>query len=166
VAATVIAGKIGDVTAPRPAPDSWADDAANEVGIWLIQLQAHAHWTIPAASLEVNRTLYFYRGADMNVAGVDVMPYHSVELLAEQPVILENGGQEAFLLLLQGRPISEPVVQHGPFVMNTTAEIQQAFYDYRSTQFGGWPWPRHDNVHARELGRFARYADGREEARP
>ena len=57
----------------------------------------------------------------------------------------------------------EPIVQYGPFVMNTAAEIQQAFYDYRSTQFGGWPWDENDNVHARELGRFAKYADGKVE---
>jgi hypothetical protein len=86
-------------------------------------------------------------------------------LLAEEPVILENGNEDAFLLLLQGCPIGEPVVQHGPFVMNTVAEIQQAFYDYRKTRFGGWPWERSDNVHPRQKGRFARYSDGREEVR-
>ena len=90
-------------------------------------------------------------------------PYHSVELLAEQPVILKNGNADAFCLLLQARPINEPVVQHGPFVMNNAAEIQQAFNDYRQTQFGGWPWPNYDNVHSRKVGRFAKYADGRED---
>ncbi len=86
-----------------------------------------------------------------------------MDLLADQPVIIENGDQEAFLLLLQGKPINETVVQHGPFVMNSAAEIQQAFNDYRKTQFGGWPWSRYNNVHSREMGRFAKYADGREE---
>jgi len=128
-------------------------------------MDAGAQWTIPAASLEVNRSLYFYRGTDINIAGINIMPYHSVELLADQDVTLENGNEEAFLLLLQGQPINEPVVQHGPFVMNTAAEIQQAFSDYRKTQFGGWPWPKHDNVHPRDMGRFAKYADGREELR-
>jgi hypothetical protein len=65
------------------------------------------------------------------------------------------------LLMLQGRPIGQPVVQHGPFVMNTRAEIQQAFNDYQRTRFGGWPWKDEDPVHPREEGRFARHADGR-----
>ena len=163
IEANIIAGKIGDVTAPAPAPDSWAADSANEVGIWLIKLEADAKWTIPPASLEVNRSLYFYRGSNLNVAGITLKPYHSVELMADQPVILENGNEDAFLLLLQGQPINEPVAQHGPFVMNTNAEIHQAFSDYRNTQFGGWPWPRPDNIHSRDLGRFAKYADGRNE---
>ena len=47
--------------------------------------------------------------------------------------------------------------------MNTAAEIQQAFADYQRTQFGGWPWPSDDPVHARDAGRFARHADGRVE---
>lgn len=162
---TVIAGKIGEVNAPSPAPDSWAADPANEVGIWLIKMQSHGSWTIPSASLEVNRSLYFYSGSEMKVAGIDVKPYHSVELLADQHVILENGNEDSYLLLIQGQPINEPVMQHGPFVMNTVDEIKQAFSDYRQTQFGGWPWTRYDNVHPREKGRFAKYADGQEEER-
>lgn len=162
---TVIAGKIGDITAPEPAPDSWAFDPANEVGIWLITLQPHAQWTLPPASANANRSLYFYNGSDLTVAGIPVHPYHAVELLADHPVILENGKDEARLLMLQGQPINEPVAQHGPFVMNTAEEIQQAIHDYRRTEFGGWPWPRHDHVHDRAMGRFARYADGRKEIR-
>ncbi|MBN2628684.1 MAG: pirin family protein, partial [Spirochaetales bacterium] len=72
----------------------------------------------------------------------------------------------ASLLLLQGRPIGEPVVSHGPFVMNTADEIREAYGDFQKTRFGGWPWERDDNVHDRDKGRFARYADGRNEEKP
>jgi quercetin 2,3-dioxygenase len=66
-------------------------------------------------------------------------------------------------LLLQGRPLDEPVAQLGPFVMNTPAQIRQAFADYQATAFGGWPWPHDDPVHPRTEGRFARHADARVE---
>lgn len=160
---TVFAGRIEDTIAPSPAPDSWAADTENEIGIWLIKIEPGAEWTVPAASPEVNRTLYFYEGSELSIAGIPLEPYHSVDLLADQPVILESGNSDSFLLLLQGRPINEPVVQHGPFVMNTTTEIHEAFRDYRNTQFGGWPWKSFDHVHGKETGRFAKYADGREE---
>jgi hypothetical protein len=65
-----------------------------------------------------------------------------------------KGGQVE-VLILQGRPIGEPVVQHGPFVMNTREEIMQAFTDYQRTQFGGWPWPNDAMVFPRTKGRFA-----------
>ena len=75
-------------------------------------------------------------------------------------IALECGDAECEILVLQGRPIGQPVAQYGPFVMNTAAEIQRAMADYRRTQFGGWPWPSDDPVHAREEGRFAKHADG------
>jgi len=160
---TLIAGTIEDVSAPAPAPDSYAADAENDVSICLIKMAPHASLELPTASAEADRSLYYYRGSGIKAAGIDIKPYHSIDLLADEKVILENGYDEAFLLLLQGKPINEPVVQHGPFVMNTGAEIKQAIMDYQQTQFGGWPWPRHDNVHNRDEGRFAKYADGKEE---
>ncbi len=99
----------------------------------------------------------------MKIANNEIKSYHCVQLDGTVTTELENGTDDSFLLLLQGRPIAEPVVQHGPFVMNTAAEIQRAIDDYRETQFGGWPWPDQEQVHPLNKGRFARYADGREE---
>ena len=76
---------------------------------------------------------------------------------------IQNGMEVSELLLLQGKPISEPVVQYGPFVMNSRQEIQQALFDYQKTEFGGWPWKRKDPVHSKSSGRFAVHADGTRE---
>jgi quercetin 2,3-dioxygenase len=160
---TVFAGKLDDTMAPAPAPDSWAADPANGVNIWIIKMQAGAQWTLPATRFEKNRHLYFYKGSGIQIAGIDVAPNQAVEMLADQIAIIECGNEDAWLLLMEAMPINEPVVQHGPFVMNTADEITQAFADYRRTQFGGWPWERYDHVHDRNESRFAKYKDGREE---
>ena len=162
---TVIAGRIEEVTAPQPAPDSWAADPLNEVGIWLVKMEPQASWTMPRASTGIQRKVYFYKGSDLRINKAEVPSYHSADVPADNEVTIENGIDPAFILVLQGKPIDEPVVQQGPFVMNTQEEIRQAYSDYRETQFGGWPWPRYDNVHAREKSRFARYRNGREEFR-
>jgi redox-sensitive bicupin YhaK (pirin superfamily) len=159
----VIAGELEKHTAPTPPPNSWAKDKSNEVAVWNIKMQEGASWQLPKASAGINRTIYFYEGDLLNVAGNDVKKYHAIELQANAEVLLTAKSGNASILMLQGKPISEPVMQYGPFVMNTKEEINQAFEDYHKTQFGGWPWPKYDQVHPREKSRFAKHADGREE---
>lgn len=161
----VVAGKIETIHAPAPAPDSWAATENNKVAIWTIKMEPGAQWNLPTAPAQVNRSLYFYSGSSIQIAGKQFSTHQAIELFADKEVILENGDTESYLLLLQGIPINEPVVQHGPFVMNTQAEIQQAMNEYRQTEFGGWPWPSYEHVHPREKSRFARYPDGREEVK-
>jgi quercetin 2,3-dioxygenase len=159
----VVAGRIADVSPLAPPPSSWANRPEADVAIWTITMAKGARFTLPAASHGTNRTLFYFRGAGLEVAGRAVPARHAIELRGDAEVVLENGGDLGELLLLQGRPIGEPVVQHGPFVMNTADDIRQAMADYRRTEFGGWPWPSRAPVHPRDDGRFARHADGRVE---
>ena len=157
----VIAGTLDQHSAPTPPPDSWGAVRQNEVAIWNIQMDARAKWTLPIASEGINRTIYFYKGDQLKVADTILKNYHSAEISADVEIMLESGDEKSHILILQGKPIGEPVVQHGPFVMNTRQEIQQAFEDYQRTEFGGWPWPESSPVHPKEKGRFALHADGR-----
>jgi len=161
---TVVAGSLGEARPPAPPPRSWAARPGSDVAIWTIAMAPGARWTVPPAAAGSNRTLYFFAGAGLRVAGRAVLPGVAVRVRADAAVELDNGDAAAEILLLQGRPIGEPVVQYGPFVMNTQAEVQQAFLDYRRTGFGGWPWPSDEPVHARDAGRFALHADGRRDA--
>jgi redox-sensitive bicupin YhaK (pirin superfamily) len=124
----------------------------------------NSRFTIPAASAGLNRTLYFFAGESLRIDGAELDRHAGVRVRSDADLLLEAGPTELELLLLQGRPIGERVVQHGPFVMNSEAEIRQAFLDYRRGDFGRWPWASDDPNHGRESGRFAVHADGREEA--
>jgi quercetin 2,3-dioxygenase len=161
---TVIAGALDGVTPLPPPPNSWAADAASDLAIWSIALDAGATWIVPAArSAEIARTLHLFKGAGLKVADRVVEGPSAVRVRAERDVKIEAVDGPAEILLLQGRPIGEPVAQYGPFVMNTRAELEQAFADYQRTQFGGWPFPENAPVFPRTEGRFARHADGRVE---
>lgn len=155
------AGTYRGTQALPPPPASWAADPANEVAVWVIDLAPEAQWRLPAAAAGLNRNLYFFSGRSAKIGGHTIAARHSVKLQSDQEVLVHNSELPARLLLLQGRPINEPVAHHGPFVMNNRAELQQAFTDYQKDQFGGWPWPRADQVHGQRK-RFARFADGRE----
>jgi redox-sensitive bicupin YhaK (pirin superfamily) len=157
----VIAGRLGGVAPPSPPPHSWASHPDGDVAIWSIRLQRGARWTLPAAREGTNRGLYFFRGKSATIDGRALDHHAGMRLRGDVVIDIEAGPDDVELLLLQGKPIGEPVVQYGPFVMNSPAEIEQAFADYRRTQFGGWPWPTDDPVHGRDPARFARHADGR-----
>lgn len=159
----VFAGTLEGNPSPTPPPNSWAADPNNEVAVWNIQMEPGAQWTLPKAGKGINRFIYFYEGDALELHGKKVDAYHSVELISDVDVEIKAGLQAASILLLQGRPIGETVIQYGPFVMNSKEEIKQAFEDYHQTQFGGWPWPKYDQVHDRRLPRFAKHADGKEE---
>jgi hypothetical protein len=97
---------------------------------------AHA---IPAGH---NAFLYVYEG-DVAVGAPDSarsLPRHSAGLLSEGDAVeVAAAGAGARFILLAGRPLHEPVVQYGPFVMNTREEIEQALDDYRAGRLTAAP---------------------------
>ncbi|WP_299443063.1 pirin family protein [uncultured Aquimarina sp.] len=157
---TIIAGNSEGKTAIDPAPDSWAASPKNEINIWTIKMAPNSEYTFPSASEEINRSIYFFKGNEIESEGYTIPVNHQIITQAHKDLTIKNGNTESHFLLLQGKPINEPIVKQGPFVMNSQSEIRNAIQEYQKTEFGGWPWPSYDHVHAKSKGRFALYPDG------
>jgi len=158
---TVVAGELDGKRAPAPPPHSWAARPDTDVAIWTIRMKAGATWTLPRArGAKTVRTLYFFVGPSLAIGGEVLRSHAGAVVRCDEDLELQAGDGDVEILLLQGRPIGEPVVQHGPFERE---EIQRAMDDYRRTRFGGWPWPSEAPVHPRDAGRFAKHGDGRVE---
>ncbi len=147
-----------------PPPNSYGADPSSELGVWLLQIQPQGRISVPAAhgGRGINRKAYFIEGESALFTNQRVQSGNELTLDASVDAeIINDSTVLVEILVLQGKPINEPVVQHGPFVMNTAEEIQQAFMDYRRTQFGGWPWPNDAMVFPASKGRFT-LQDGKE----
>jgi redox-sensitive bicupin YhaK (pirin superfamily) len=84
-----------------------------------------------------NVFLYAYEGDAAVGAERKPLPHRAAGLLSSGDTVrIEGGAAGARVLLLAGKPIGEPVVQHGPFVMNTREEIERAIADYQSGAIG------------------------------
>ena len=93
----------------------------------------------PKASVEValpaghNAFLYEYEGSSFIGPKKESLENRTAALLTDgDSVRIEAGEEGARVLALAGKPIGEPIVQYGPFVMNTREEIEQALQDYQS----------------------------------
>ena len=156
---TVLAGQLEGHVPPPPPPHSWASRADADVAIWHVRLGAGGSLTLPPAATPASRrVIYAFDGGAVGVDGETLLSSEGALVRCDAPVMVSSvDGSE--LLVLQGRPIGEPVAQHGPFVMNDRAGVEQAFRDYQATRFGGWPWATDDPVHGAQRRRFVRTND-------
>ena len=153
----------GVVKPLAPPPNSWASQAGADVAIWILRLEPGASVTLPAGGAHSRRALYLTTGTGLTVDDQRFDQRVMVEVKADQPAPLRNDGSAPIeVLVLQGKPIGEPVVARGPFVMNSQQELVKAIQDYQRTEFGGWPWPTLQHTHGTK-GRFAQHPDGRVE---
>ncbi len=118
----VLAGEFGDTRGV-------IDDPATEVLYLDVRLDADARFSHPVAETH-NAFVYVYEGS-ARVAG-EALATHSLAVLGVGDTVeIAAGEAGARFILVAGRPLGEPVVQYGPFVMNSREEIEQAFADYR-----------------------------------
>lgn len=161
---TLVAGAGWGHVPPPPPPRSWAARNDTDVAIWTLSLDAGASLQLPPAQhADSVRTLYFFEGSSVELDATTLNGHQGVVVECDRPLVVRAGPKPVQMLLLQGRPIAQPVVQYGPFVMNTRQEIQQAMSDYQRTRYGGWPWPDDAPVHGGDGARFARRQNGQVE---
>ena len=108
------------------------DDPNTDMQYLDVALDAGAEFVLPLAG-SYAAFVYVYEGG-ASTAGSD-LPQHSLAVLGEGDEIkIAAGPAGARFICVAGKPLGEEIVQHGPFVMNTRAEIEQAFREYQSGQ--------------------------------
>ncbi len=157
----LVSGEINGVKSPKPPSNSWANDPNNQFAVWVIKLTSMGAFTIPKITEGINRSIYVLKNSAIEINEIPIRSNSMIELYSQQNTTLKNKGNDTKILMLQGKPINEPVVQYGPFVMNTRSEIEEAFHDYNKTGFGGWKWKNSGPVHGEYQGRFAKLISGK-----
>ena len=108
------------------------DDPNSDMQYLDVSLRPGAVFSIPLPDA-YTAFVYVYEG---NAEAANIaLPQHSLAVLGDgDSVEIQAGTKGARLICVAGKPIGEAIVQHGPFVMNTRAEIEQAFHDYQNGQ--------------------------------
>lgn len=130
-----IIGLAGDGTVNGERFSGYVKDKTSRPIIWDVHLSSGA--TLNLSDLEAsNLMLYVYEG-EIEVGASAAKAQELVRLSAGEHVVVKNTGTELTrLMVFGGVPIAEPIVQYGPFVMNSPEEIEQAILDYRAGNFG------------------------------
>jgi quercetin 2,3-dioxygenase len=128
VKVNVISGNWGDTKGPI--------ESLSDIHMASIELQAGSSFTTSIAA-DCNIFFYVVRGA-VTVNGEKAEKLHLVEFTNEGEELKVEALEDSYILLGHALPFNEPVVSHGPFVMNTEEEIHEAFRDYQQGKMGVW----------------------------
>lgn len=124
-AVKVIAGRFGDT-------DGAVRGGTTDAHYWDVHLEPGAGFEA-ALPADYNAFLYVYEGEAFVGAEQKALAHRAAGLLSSgDRLSMAAGTSGARVLVLAGKPIGEPVVQYGPFVMNTREEIEQAIADYQA----------------------------------
>lgn len=124
--ARIIAGDLNDTKGPART--------FSPVNLWDVRLDADAEVTLPLPDGHTSMIAVLSGHVTIDGKGLGEAEIARFSLNGEGVTVKADG--DAMLLVLTGEPIDEPVVGHGPFVMNSEAEIRQAFADFNSGRFG------------------------------
>ena len=125
---SIIAGEVNGVKGPA--------NTFTTINLYNINLKNYGNTTLSEPK-NFNTAILILKGeAKVNEDKIckegDFIVFENVE----GEILLESLTEESLFLVLSGEPINEPVVSHGPFVMNTLGEILDAYKDFRNNKFG------------------------------
>lgn len=125
---SIIAGEVNGVKGPA--------NTFTNINLYNINLKNYGNTTLSEPK-NFNTAILILKGeAKLNEDKIckegDFIVFDNVE----GEILLESLTEESLFLVLSGEPINEPVVSHGPFVMNTLGEILDAYEDFRNNKFG------------------------------
>lgn len=125
---SIIAGEVNGVKGPA--------NTFTNINLYNINLKSYGNTTLSEPK-NFNTAILILKGeAKVNEDKIckegDFIVFENVE----GEILLESLTEESLFLVLSGEPINEPVVSHGPFVMNTLGEILAAYEDFRNNKFG------------------------------
>ena len=125
----LISGSLGDQHGPI--------ESLTDVAMMTVELEAGAYVDLPAPN---GRAVFFYVVAGTPSANsTQIKPHHLATFAPDGDTVTVTTEAPATILYGHADPIGEPVVSHGPFVMNTRQEIVRAIEDYNAGLFGKPP---------------------------
>jgi len=158
---TVICGEFEGNQFNKSPSNSWANDPKNEVNIFIVKIKKGGVFKFPSSKNLTHRSLYFFEGEHIKINDEMISSHQAAFLDCRSRLSVTSDISDIEFLFLESKPIGEPIVQHGPFVMTSREEIYQTIQDYQRTEFGGWKWPRQDMIHGDKIEKFAKYPDGK-----